>query len=264
MSDLIVSHPGGNGIFSCCTVWITYVINYLNEHKKLPANIIYRDIFQMYQKNFHSKEENIRSLLFEEERTDIEAPYTTPIDYHFDTQFTPYKNLDFVNVNLLTQRYFTPSQEVKTLITKFEEHYKINYDNTVSVFYRGNDKVKETPIGTYESFFGKCREILNNNPNINFLVQTDEREFREEFIKNFNNSFYLNELPTMSKNPFISMQHNVIPEHRPKFAQSMLAATVIVSKCKHLVTHSGNCGIWAVQYRGNIDNVHQILKDEWI
>lgn len=262
MASFTVTHSGG--LFSCCSVTFTHLTNYLKENKDLPTELIRRDMYGMYKTVPFSEYEDISLLLFDPVNQDIDTTSIKPTDYHFDTQFERYKDLSFADINPITQKYFSPSREVKDIIKSYETKYNIDYDNTASVFYRGNDKIKEVEIGSYDKYFEKSKEILSVNPNIKFLIQTDEKEFREEFLKAFPNSFYINELPVMSKNPDSSIQHFVQYQQRPKFAQSMLAATIIVSKCKYLITHTGNCGLWAVHYRGNIDGVHQLFEDEWI
>jgi hypothetical protein len=37
----------------------------------------------------------------------------------------------------------------------------------------------------------------------------------------------------------------------------MMAATLILSRCAHVVTYSGNVGAWIAIYRGSAANVHQ-------
>ena len=64
----------------------------------------------------------------------------------------------------------------------------------------------------------------------------------------------------ISKNKNMVIHKLVLPDHRPEFAIRILSMTQVIAKCKHLITHTGNCGLWAVLYRGNSNNVHQFLK----
>jgi len=41
------------------------------------------------------------------------------------------------------------------------------------------------------------------------------------------------------------------------------ASVSLMAESKHLVTHSGNGGLWALLYRNNTNNVHQIYKNKW-
>jgi hypothetical protein len=118
-------------------------------------------------------------------------------------------------------------------------------------------------LASHEEFLEKCAEVKSNNPNIRFLVQTDETDFLEKFISVYSDSIYFNEIPHINK--CNTAVHNVIDRKTlPEFGAKFLAATICVSKCEHLVTHSGNCGLWAVLYRGNTENVYQYLTDKWL
>ena len=41
------------------------------------------------------------------------------------------------------------------------------------------------------------------------------------------------------------------------------APEILLSKCKFIITHTGNCGIWTVLYRNNSDGVHQYRNNIW-
>ena len=51
---------------------------------------------------------------------------------------------------------------------------------------------------------------------------------------------------------------------RAEYGAKFFAAVFCLSKCKHLITHSGNGSFWAVLYRGNTENVYQILNNKWL
>ena len=55
-----------------------------------------------------------------------------------------------------------------------------NYENICCLFYRGNDKVTETRLASYEEFVNYGKRVLENNNNTVFLIQSDEVEFIEK------------------------------------------------------------------------------------
>jgi len=78
------------------------------------------------------------------------------------------------------------------------------------------------------------------------------------FLEKFPNSIIIEELPRLKKQ--ITVMHHHIPrENRVDFGINLLASTVLVSRCKIMVTHSGNCGLWAVLFRGNTKNTFQFI-----
>ena len=101
---------------------------------------------------------------------------------------------------------------------------------------------------------------MQKNPQIKFLIQTDELEFAEAFKQRFPNSFWFDELSTINHDPKSSVHHSIPRNKRKEHASYFFAAVLIMSKTKHLITYSGNCGLWAVLYRGNTKNTHQYLK----
>jgi hypothetical protein len=253
-NSLIVTHNAG--LFSCCSVKLSEIINFFNTYKQLPSNIINDFLFDAYKP--HSAY-NINNDLYEN-ASKIVIEYKNNIDFHHDHQFIPYNTLDFNQLIPFIEKYFTASKKVKDYTNKLELRYSIDYLNTAAVYYRGNDKCQETGIASYDVFFDKCKKIYEENNDIRFLVQTDELEFKDEFCKRFSNSFFINEIPMISKNKNMVIHKLVLPDHRPEFAIRILSMTQVIAKCKHLITHTGNCGLWAVLYRGNSNNVHQFLK----
>lgn len=258
MGELVNTHNAG--FFSCCSVKLHEIIGFFNGHRKEPCSINSKSIFLYYKTDPDDENEDIGRLLFTEPNNEISIIYTHDIDYEHNHQFKHYNTLKFKDINLFVQKYFTITELVHKYISKLENKYNINYDNTVGVFYRGNDKCLETGIASYDEFIDKCKEIQNSNKKIRFLIQTDETEFKETFLKTFSNSFYMEELPTIKKDPSKAIQFVIEPEKRPEFALSFLSSTIIVSKCKYLVTHTGNCGIWACLFRGNANNVYQYIE----
>lgn len=93
--------------------------------------------------------------------------------------------------NPFIEKYFTPSKLVQNKINAIAQKYEIDYDNTCALFHRGLDKVTETEICSYEDKIEKAKELLKENPNIRFLIQSDETGFIEKACETFpDNSFY--------------------------------------------------------------------------
>jgi hypothetical protein len=258
MSELTITH--NSGFFSCCSVKLSEIINFFNTQKREPNSIDSKFQFASYKINPYNPNEDLGNLLFEDPNIFSQILYKQEVDYHHNHQFTNYKKLNYRDIVPFIQKYFSPTKLVQNYIQKLETKYCIDYNNTVAVFYRGNDKCTETGIASYEVFADKCKQIQHINPQVTFLIQTDETEFKEYFIQRFSNSFFLQELPTLNKDPSKAIQFVIAHEQRPEFALRFLSSTIIVSKCKHLVTHTGNCGIWACLFRGHPENLYQYIQ----
>ena len=174
----------------------------------------------------------------------------------------PYKNFKIEKINLFIKRYFTLSNFIYNLITETEKKYEINYNNTISVCYRGNDKSTETNIANYDDFFIKCDDINKKNKNCKFFLQTDELEFLKNFYKIFPNTFHLEEIPVISKTQNMAVHNTIQQDDKPMFACNILKSIYMLSKSKHVITHTGNCSMWIYLFRNNPKNFHQYINHE--
>lgn len=252
------------GFFSCSTIALQDIIIWAREHKGLP-NIVDR-----HSQYMHYKSEPSQTLIghfFNEKEGYINCLDWFEMTSQTDTelQFTDYRNLNFDRIAPFIEKYFSPSDYVNSIIKHYEEKYNIDYHNTCAVFYRGNDKNRETTIASYDAFIGKAEEVLtmHGGEGFRFLVQPDETEFLQAFTSSHPNSFNFEETPHMRKCDSAVFFEMPIKE-RANYAAHFLAAVIVMSRCKHMIIHSGNCGLWSVLYRGNMNNVHQILNNNWL
>lgn len=255
MSNKILKVTHNAGFFSCCSVRLFEIINYFNKNKELPELVDSSEQFKIHK----SENIDITNIFFSDSGESI--TYKEDIIFSKadnEPQFSNYDLIDYENVSPFIKKYFKHSDIVESTVNKFISKYMINLDETCGVFYRGLDKHRETNIADYDTYIDKCLEIKNKYNNIKFFVQTDESEFLKAFISIFPDTIYISEIPTMSKSDTLLTYH--IPmENRVEFGVNFLSSTIILSKCKYLVTHSGNCGKWACLFRGNTNNVYQYI-----
>jgi hypothetical protein len=186
------------------------------------------------------------------------------IDYHHNKQFDDYSTVALKDINPLINKYFTPSDSVKTIINNIENKYNIDYDNICVLFYRGNDKITETSLSSYNDYLIFTEQVLAKNANIKFLIQSDETEFIN-FMKQQlpeNHIIFYDEIRHMNKqcsSVDLTMKNNIL-----EFSKNYLAITIIMSKCKYIICGSGNCSIWIMHYRNNSNNIVQYLNGNWI
>ena len=259
--SLVITHNAG--FFSCCSVKLDIIVDYINSHKKLPNVVDSSKQFELYKidKNVdvtYDYFENTNNL------SDDEFNEYSKIDYKHTHQFINYLNLDFTNICPIVKKYFSPSERINDIIKYMEQKYNLEYDNICVLFYRGNDKIKETKICDYHDYMEYANLIVNKNPNIKFLVQSDETEFIELMTKTYpNNSFYFND-EIRHINKCNSSVDIVMRDKNDVFSKYYLAITIIMSKCEYIICGSGNCSIWIMLYRGNSKNVYQNLNKRWL
>ncbi len=248
------------GFFSCCSVKLHQIIKFFNTQKKLPDIVDSSAQFKWYKTQ--NKSNDITFDYFEK-YTNFNILYTSTVNYQHTHQYTNYHQLNYKMICPFIKTYFSPATEIKDMIKTMETKYSLNYDNICVLFYRGNDKNRETKICGYDEYIEKANIILNKNPQTIFLIQSDETEFLSYILKTFpNNSFHFKEeIRHMNKcksSVDLCMSNNYI------FSKYYLAITIIMSKCKHIICGSGNCSIWIMFYRGHSNNIYQNLNGTWI
>ena len=256
--SLVVTHNAG--FFSCCSLRLHSIVMFFRKNKILPENVDSSSQFTWYKIN---KSDDITFEYFEHYNTINNINYEIPMRYRYTDQFKNYNIFDYDKLYPIIEKYFSPSTEIKKIITNMEEKYNIDYSNVCVLFYRGNDKNRETIICEYEEYIDKAKLILNINPNIKFLIQSDETEFIEKLITLFpDNSFYFkDEIRHISKcNSSVDI---MMKKTNNIFSKYFLSITIIMSKCNYIICGSGNCSMWIMLYRGNNKNVYQNLRGEW-
>jgi hypothetical protein len=238
--------------FSCCSIRLYDIIEYFNQNKEIPEVVDSSEQFQLHK----YEPGDITPYFFTTVDDDIKYQNHIKITNSSDEiQFSNYDFINFEQINPFVKKYFKPSQHVEKSMDYFTQKYNMDFDKICGVFYRGLDKSRETSIASYDIWINKCLEIKSKY-NVRFFIQTDETEFSQTFLQNFPDSIFIEEIPTVSKSDTLVTNH--IPlQNRVQFGIDFLAVTILLSKCKYLITHSGNCGNWSCLFRGNTDNVYQ-------
>ena len=249
------------GFFSCCSVRLSEIVGFINLHKQLPSIVDSSEQFRWY-KNDTNYNRDITFDYFENDNvTDVDI--TVPINYHHEHQYINYSDLDYKSLTPLVKKYFYPSIEINENINRIEKKYNLNYENICVLFYRGNDKNRETSKCGYDEYLNYANQLLEKDQNIVFLIQSDETEFIEFMTNQFpNNSFYFrDEIRHMNKcDDTVDMR---MRSQNYEFSKKYLAITIIMSKCKYIICGSGNCDVWIMLYRGNNKNVIQNRNGVW-
>lgn len=249
---IVVNHVAG--FFSCCTVRMNRIIDFYNENKFLPyvdsskqwewymdASDFGRDITNVF-----FKEPVISDMMFDKiELTSDDS----------EEQFSDYSMINFDVINKIRDIYFTPSDNILSIIEEFKISKQINLDNVISVFYRGNDKARETNIPSYNEVLDKIKEIYSGE---DIYVQTDDVNFY-----NYLSGFY--NIKTLYNIPMLESVDNCVSKcvkdgSKKTYASLFLASVILLSGVSKVITNSGNIGLWLSIYRGNTNNFFQYLN----
>lgn len=168
-----------------------------------------------------------------------------------------YSSLNLQRISSLLEAYFSPSDEVLERARYFEESYDIDFSRTLGVNFRGTDKWTEVPPAPHERWVRKIHESFRKMPQgSRILLQTDDEKALQRFLNEFSHhAFVLNELPrSLGPSP---VHLNLRPTERLNFAKNLLAMALILSRCRTLVTHTGNVAYWTTLFRGHSRNLAQ-------
>jgi len=259
MMELVISHNAG--FFSNMAVILTRIVEYINQYERYPV-VNSSASFQWYKSKTNKNDITYDYFL----KPSVSGATAHKVDFIWDYQFTDYRNLDYTNISPVMKMYFSPSKQILELKKDIESKYELylnDYKVVSTLFYRGNDKAKETGLCSYDSYLKHARSILTINPHTTFLIQSDETEFIEYMISKFpNNSFYFkDEIRHMNK---CNTSLDLLGNDNYLYSLYFLAIVIIMSKSQYIVCNSGNISEFICLYRGNSKNVYQNLNEEWI
>jgi len=275
--SLIITNNTNGGIFSASTIILKSIMTFFALIGKEPETLVTTSMYFKYNylenhENYTYSDNDMYSHFFKiDNDLKIEDSVVPILQGNFniiDEQFFDYKTIDYNIHNLFIKKYFTPTDEVNGIITKIENDYinKYDYSNLCVLFYRGNDKQRETNICSYEDIVLKAKELQTTNPHIVFLIQSDELEFIQKMSSELPNSFYFGE--ELSKPISVDRETNNVnvfsKMHNYIYGKNFIAITVVMSRCKYIICTSGNCSCWITYFRGNAENVFQYLHNEWV
>lgn len=248
------------GFFSCCTIRLYKIIEYFNEHKRLPEVIDSSEQYQIYKNK--PGEGDITLNFFENYKNiNIDLSFNHLIEFVPD-DISDYSRLNFKDLDFFIKKYFSPSKEVTRIKKLIEQKYNIDYKNTCAIFLRGNDKSKETNQPSYEEMLNKANLLQKQNPDMKFLIQTDEAEFLKYMLTNLNNSFEIKELLKINHNKNLSIQYVINPNDKLLAVSIYIATILVMSQCKNIIHTSGNGEMFMILYRGSPHGCFQYLNEK--
>lgn len=229
----------------------------LSRHKDPVSEIIADEAFSLYGQesggnpwlHFFSPPDVSKPAHFSEKN-----PFGRRLRHHSD-----YSTLPIKRAQPYIQRYFQPSPEVYRKKTDLISKYSVRPEKTITLWYRGTDKGSEIDLDSPEKYLEQAQSILRRNPLLRVHIQTDQEQVRSFLATELGDrGFFFTELPVSSADEGI---HFTTPaEEQIQSGQDLLAAVLIASSSRHLITHTGNVALWTVLYRGNTRRTIQLGK----
>jgi hypothetical protein len=272
---IISMNPGwGAGFFSCCIVFITDIIKFLNEYGCFPAEAISKNGFHKYKRY---PDDDVIQTFFEpphpdardykkkpKKRSDIyerlkgKTAITHPqIEFGYWTQTSDYRLIEFDALKPVLKKYFTPTKTILDIKNALMAEYGIQPDNCVGLYYRGTDKKTEIVDCGFENYYNKVKEVLQ--PGQQLLVQTDSAPFLD-YLRQKNLEFICikqNEVSYTSN----GIHNEKKPAENHEDMKYLLATVLILADCKSIVISTSNVSNWIVLARGHARGIHQWLGE---
>jgi hypothetical protein len=182
-----------------------------------------------------------------------------PKDIH-DWWGKDYAAIPFKDVLEAVGLYFRLSPKVMKISDAFVEKYGINLEETIGVHYRGTDKQTEIETPSLTEFISQTRQFMQEMANPKILLLTDEPDVIVAFEAAFPKAVItINELAAPGGAIGAHTRDSKQPEVQ---GQIFLAILFLVSKCKKVVTHTGNGALWEVLFRGSTEGLKQVRTQE--
>ncbi len=171
-----------------------------------------------------------------------------------------YEDLSFSRLSPYVRKYFSPAPIVRRRIAEFKQKYAIDPARTIGFWYRGTDKFVEVSAINLGHYFKKLRKALQAHPDFRVLIQTDQKLIRDGTLMEFGEkAFFIDELPVTESSTGV---HQLTQEERKlsgfELAVNLIAAIHLQAECAHVVTHTGNVGLWTYLFRGHARNCCQL------
>ena len=255
--SVIVTH--NYGFFSCCSVKLTRIVEYINYSSKIPDYVDSSLAFGEYKK-YDTIDITFDFFEHYDNKKDIIINY--PINYHYNHQYLDYSTLDYNDIVPLIQKYFSPSKYIIHNVEILEEKYQIDYSNAIAVYFRGTDKFNETQISSFETFYDKIGELRELHTNAQIIIQTDTSQFVDYMNdKQLNNVLFFTENTTSYSNKGIHYEKSHEQNYKDMF--HLFPIFLMLSKCKYIICGSSNVSHWIMMYRGNGNNMQQYYNGVW-
>ena len=249
-----------SGFFSNCTCSLVDLIESVHHLKDTNIELDTKNTFKLYKNTEKNGDIGFEYFKKTDNNKKIDIIYEKGVQVESGMSFTPYKTINFEKFNPYISKYFSPSKQIESIISLMEKKYKIEYDNTCCIFFRGLDKFVETCVPDYDIFCDKAMDVTKNENNVRFLLQSDETEFFDYAKNIFNNNIIFNDEIRHMKHSKTILEKSLDKNDNFKYSLNFLAIVIIMSRCKYVICNTTNVSLWISLFRGNTINFHQYLK----
>lgn len=250
------------GLYSNLTVCLHGILKFINLGLT-PKNISlvlteYDNTYNFYNDLFVINDDNLDLSDITQEEIDYCLRYSEPSPLGLGRQKS---HVVFKILERLIKKYYTLSENTKTIHQNILNKYNIDFDNTVFIWARKTDKPVETSVPTVDRYI----EILKEKgiSDYKIIVQTDDIGVFEEFKSKLQFD-YLSELPFSDPSKGFHVDLNFMSDDtfqtnydmtKTEYLQRLISLVIIASKCKYSIIYPGNLATVIPLVKGNFENI---------
>lgn len=246
---IIIKH--NSGLFSNCSVSLHGIIKFFNERHRLPGAVDFNQCFA----NFNEPGAGIPNVYerYFNPDPEVEIKFRSRIEFPLFSLFD-YRKERFRAVAPFVQRYFRPSDAVMAKRSALSAGLGVDASHLLTICYRGTDKFRDTNLGSFDTFLDRAEDILQKEPTLSVLIQTDQSQFLDRARMRLGKVLVFDELPRTETN---TVMHRIVDRGKVDWTQTFIGAVHFIAQSKYLVLHTGNVARWICLYRGQADRVLQ-------
>jgi len=248
MGDGLLKLNHSAGVFSCYTIRLEAILDYFNTFKCPPDVIdssvqfsMFKDVWARDVSDGFYKWNDLQSI------PEYDHPISSTSDDR-EQQFSDYNKLHFSDLQPFVRKFFAPSDWISTRLFQIEQQFPTLSDEFCGVLYRGTCKKLETIQPSHSEFIERVVQFKQKHPGIKFFIQTDEPCL-----------FAMAERRLGHENCFLEPIQGA---SKLATVQNYVANVIAMSRCKHLITTSGNGEYWMRLFRGNNERCVQWLSQK--
>lgn len=267
-STIRVAHDAG--FFSCCSVTLNRILSHAGANGGELPIVDARGTFGWYKPPGGEGRDG-RELFF---RRSVQRPGcrdvpSAPVrwvdwdEVDDDEQFCDMARYNFAALAPVLAAYFTPDAHIDAIQAALQSKYGIDCQRTCVLFYRGNDKARESVPCDYGEMVDRALAATADRPDTAFWLQSDETEFL---------SFAFERLTRPGRSPTVmdggDIRHmsrrDGTVDHLDRasnfeYACKFLAIVRLMARCRQVVCTSGNVSSWVALFRGSARGMVQHL-----
>lgn len=179
-------------------------------------------------------------------------------------------DINFKIFERIIKKYFNLSNDVENQIQDIIKRHNINLNNTVFIWARKTDKVREVSIPSESKYV----EVLKNNNLLNYdiILQTDDKTVVKNFEESLINFRMLDELPySLNNRGFHERLSERLDEksfileykmNKIEYLQKLLSLLNIATMSQYSIVYPGNLTTFIPIIKGNFNNCISFINDK--